>query len=57
MTGQTEMHFDAEPDCPGFDVCPVAMCGCRFLYQGSPWHESQPDDREPMRKSREGNGA
>mgnify|MGYP000694557474 CR=1 FL=1 len=31
MTGQAKMHFDAEPDCPGFDVCPVAMCGCLLV--------------------------
>jgi len=41
MTGQTEIHFDAEPECPGFDACPVVMCGCRFLYEGSPWKESE----------------
>lgn len=23
MTGQTEIHFDAEPECPGFDACPA----------------------------------
>ena len=57
MTGQAEIHFDAEPECPGFEACPVVMCGCRFLYQGSAWKESPPDDREPMRKSQEGNGA
>ncbi len=37
MTGQAEIHFDAEPECPGFEACPVVMCGCRFLYDGSPW--------------------
>ena len=29
-----------DPECPGFDVCPVAMCGCRWINQGSPWVES-----------------
>lgn len=27
-------------DCPGYDVCPIGMCGCRFLGLGTPWRES-----------------
>jgi len=24
-------------DCPGYDKCPVSMCGCRWLGMGIPW--------------------
>ncbi len=26
-------------DCPGYDVCPIGMCGCRWLAMGTPWRE------------------
>ena len=26
-----------EPPCPGYDACPVAMCGCRWLELGTPF--------------------
>lgn len=41
----------AEKPCPGFDVCPVSMCGCFWLATGSPWRESPPDDLEATPKS------
>jgi len=28
-------------DCPGYDKCPISMCGCRWLYHGIPWIEGQ----------------
>ena len=35
-----------EPECPGVDVCPVAMCGCRWLSDAAwPWREGN-DDRD-----------
>lgn len=41
-----------EPPCPGLDVCPVAMCGCRWLSQNWPWKpEPPPDDPEATLKS------
>ena len=27
----------AEKPCPGFDACPIGMCGCRFLGLGTPF--------------------
>lgn len=32
--------LDLEPPCPGYDACPVALCGCRWLGTGLPWSES-----------------
>ena len=29
--------MNEQPTCPGYDVCPVSMCGCRWLGLGSPW--------------------
>lgn len=49
MTGQTEIHFDAEPECPGFDVCPVVMCGCRWLGTGEAFRgENEHDSNLPQ---------
>ena len=38
---QDELFSSDEHECPGYDACPVAMCGCRWLYQGIPWIEGQ----------------
>lgn len=27
----TELFAYVEPVCPGFDVCPIPACGCRWL--------------------------
>ena len=35
-----------EPECPGLDVCPVRMCGCRFLATGHPF----PDEKPPLQE-------
>ena len=38
--------------CPGYDVCPVSMCGCYWLASGSPWKPEPPqDDPEATTKS------
>lgn len=38
---QTEIDLrEPEPECPGYDVCPVSMCGCRWLGETeNPWRE------------------
>ena len=49
--------FDCqEPECPGLDVCPVRMCGCRWLAMGEafkpspePSDDLHPASPEPMR--------
>ena len=35
-----------EGDCPGYDKCPISMCGCRWLGLGTPWRDNneRPDD-------------
>ncbi len=40
-----QAELQIEPECPGFDACPVAMCGCRWLDTGLPWPETESDDR------------
>ncbi len=34
---QPELFGQDEPPCPGYDVCPIGMCGCRFLGLGTPF--------------------
>ena len=34
---QVELFYGDAPECPGYDVCPVAMCGCRWLGMGTPF--------------------
>ena len=34
---QPELFGHDEPPCPGYDVCPIGMCGCRFLGLGTPF--------------------
>jgi hypothetical protein len=34
---QAELFSGDEPECPGYDVCPIAMCGCRWLGMGTPF--------------------
>lgn len=37
---QTEIDLrEPEPECPGYDVCPIGFCGCRWLETGTPWRE------------------
>lgn len=35
--------LNLEPECPGFDACPVALCGCRWLETGQPWSDADAD--------------
>ena len=37
---QPELFGQDEPPCPGYDVCPVGACGCRWLGLGTPWRET-----------------
>ena len=32
-------------DCPGYDVCPIGLCGCRWLGLGTPWREDKNDEQ------------
>lgn len=41
-----------EPECPGLDVCPVRMCGCRFLATGHPFLDEKPPLQEPEHEAR-----
>ena len=34
---QSELFGQDEPPCPGYDVCPVKLCGCRWLGIGTPF--------------------
>ena len=34
---QSELFGQDEPPCPGYDVCPVKLCGCRWLGLGTPF--------------------
>ena len=37
-------------DCPGYNKCPVSMCGCRWLGLGTSWrdnNERSDDDGAP----------
>lgn len=38
-----------EPECPGYDKCPIPMCGCRWLGDGLPWRR---DDGEQLENSK-----
>lgn len=41
---QTEIDLrEPEPECPGYDVCPIGACGCRWLGIGTPWREAGQD--------------
>ena len=37
---QVELFSGDEPECPGYDLCPVGACGCRWLGLGTPWRET-----------------
>ena len=41
---QPELFGQDEHVCPGYDVCPIGMCGCRWLGIDTPWREAG-DDR------------
>jgi hypothetical protein len=34
---QPELFGQDEHVCPGYDVCPIGMCGCRWLGLGIPF--------------------
>ena len=34
---QPELFGQDEHVCPGYDVCTIGMCGCRFLVLGTPF--------------------
>jgi hypothetical protein len=34
---QPELFSQDEPPCPGYDACPIGICGCRFLGLGTPF--------------------
>jgi len=34
---QPELFGQDEHVCPGYDVCPVKLCGCRWLGLGTPF--------------------
>ena len=34
---QPELFGQDEPPCPGYDVCPIGACGCRWLGLGTPF--------------------
>ena len=38
---QAELFSGDGQECPGYDACPIAMCGCRWLNHGIPWIEGQ----------------
>jgi len=35
-----------EPECPGLDVCPVRMCGCRWMTTGRQFPDEKPSLQE-----------
>lgn len=34
---QDELFSSDEQECPGYDTCPIAMCGCRWIGMGTPF--------------------
>lgn len=40
-----QMPMTLEPECPGLDACPVAMCGCRWLVTGDAWADNSEGDK------------
>lgn len=34
---QPELFGQDEHVCPGYDVCPIGICGCRWLGLGTPF--------------------
>ena len=34
---QPELFSGDEQECPGYDACPIAMCGCRWIGMGTPF--------------------
>ena len=34
---QPELFIQDEPPCPGYDACPVKLCGCRWIGLGTPF--------------------
>jgi hypothetical protein len=47
---QDEMDLNGpEQDCPGYDKCPVSMCGCRWLATGEAFRgENEHDSNLPQ---------
>ncbi len=39
----------SEDDCPGYDKCPISMCGCRWLATGEAFRgENEHDSNLPQ---------
>ena len=34
---QAELFSGDGQECPGYDACPIAMCGCRWIGMGTPF--------------------
>ena len=34
---QSELFSGDGQECPGYDACPIAMCGCRWIGMGTPF--------------------
>lgn len=34
---QPELFGQDEPPCPGYGVCPIPLCGCRWIGLGTPF--------------------
>lgn len=47
---QIEINLsETEPECPGFDLCPIGACGCRWLGTGEAFRgESEHDSDLPQ---------
>lgn len=43
---QPELFGQDENVCPGYDKCPIGMCGCRWLELGTPWREGSENDSD-----------
>ena len=46
MTAE-QQSLSLEPECPGYDKCPIPLCGCRWLGTGLPWSESDASTETP----------
>jgi len=46
---QPELFGQDEHVCPGYDVCPIPLCGCRWIGLGTPFASDakKPDLQNP----------